>query len=46
MQTSNESRVNSERELETAFNLFNALSVRLEQAYGDLEGRVASLEPG
>ena len=44
MQTSNESRVNSERELETAFNLFNALSVRLEQAYGDLEGRVTSLD--
>ncbi len=44
MLTSNGPRVNSERELETAFNLFNRLSVRLEHAYGDLEHKVASLD--
>ncbi|MEM8768378.1 MAG: ATP-binding protein [Pseudomonadota bacterium] len=31
-------------ELESAFRLFNDLSLRLEEAYGELEGRVASLD--
>ena len=34
----------SRQDLESAFNLFNDLSVRLEEAYGDLEGQVASLD--
>lgn len=32
------------QQLESAFNLFNTLSVRLEEAYGDLEAKVAALE--
>ncbi len=39
--TSNEQ---SKQQLESAFNLFNTLSVRLEEAYGDLEAKVAALE--
>ena len=31
-------------ELESAFRVFNDLSLRLEEAYGELEGRVASLD--
>lgn len=34
----------SRQELETAFRLFNQLSVRLEEAYGGLEEKVASLD--
>lgn len=34
----------SRQNLESAFSLFNNLSVRLEEAYGDLEGQVASLD--
>lgn len=32
------------QDLEAAFHLFNHLSVRLEEAYGDLQGKVASLD--
>ena len=31
-------------DLEAAFRVFNSLSVRLEEAYGDLENQVASLD--
>ncbi len=34
----------SRQELEAAFRVFNSLSVRLEEAYGDLESQVASLD--
>lgn len=34
----------SREELEAAFKVFNSLSVRLEEAYGDLENQVASLD--
>ena len=34
----------SRQELEAAFNLFNRLSLSLEEAYGTLEDRVASLD--
>ena len=34
----------SRQELEAAFKVFNSLSVRLEEAYGDLESQVASLD--
>ncbi len=34
----------SREELEEAFKVFNSLSVRLEEAYGDLESQVASLD--
>ena len=34
----------SREDLEAAFRVFNSLSVRLEEAYGDLETQVASLD--
>ena len=34
----------SREDLEAAFRVFNSLSVRLEEAYGDLESQVASLD--
>ncbi len=34
----------SREDLEAAFRVFNSLSVRLEEAYGDLEDQVASLD--
>jgi len=34
----------SREDLEAAFRVFNSLSVRLEEAYGDLENQVASLD--
>lgn len=34
----------SREDLEAAFQVFNSLSVRLEEAYGDLESQVASLD--
>jgi two-component system sensor histidine kinase FlrB len=39
-----EREVRSRQDLEAAFKVFNSLSVRLEEAYGDLENQVASLD--
>lgn len=39
-----QSTTRSREDLEAAFQVFNSLSVRLEEAYGDLENQVASLD--